>query len=240
MFNESLYQAVRGAIAAAPKKRIVSLDFGGKKYFVKRRMSNGRNSFAKKDPSTAFWCEAYKIMTVNARLPLAPHLALLDENFFAMEAAGRTLQGVAKDEAYADVRLNAFWRAGKGLAKLHAAGLHHGRPALRDIAYDKDADKITFLDWENEQHFVSAPAQVLDLFLFLHSCFREEWPDNRLIDEAVKGYRSVKGSEATIQGLQDFVANHHLLFACCRALVPFGWIDVVSVDKTKEYITGLS
>ena len=236
MFNESLFQAVREAIAAAPKKRILSLDVDGKKYFVKRRMGNGRNSFAKKDPSTAFWCEAYKIMTVNARLPLAPHLALLDENFFVMEAAGRTLQGVAKDEAYEDVRLQAFRRAGESLARLHAAGLHHGRPALRDIAYDRDADKITFLDWENEQQFISAPAQVLDLFLFLHSGFREEWPDNRLIDEAVKGYRSVDGSEKTIQGLRDFVADHHLLFACCRALVPFGWIDVVSVDKTKEYI----
>ena len=54
-------------------------------------MSNGRNTFAKKDPSTAFWCEAYKIMTVNARLPLAPKIVLLDEDFFVMEGAGKTL-----------------------------------------------------------------------------------------------------------------------------------------------------
>ena len=156
-------------------------------------MGNGRNAFAKQNPSAAFWCEAYKIMTVNARLPLAPKVVLLDEDFFVMEAAGKTLQGVAKEAEYAAVRHDAFEKAGQGLAQLHAAGLHHGRPALRDIAYDKETGTITFLDWENEKKFVDAPAPVLDLFLFLHSCFREEWPDNALIDAAVAGYSRVEG-----------------------------------------------
>ena len=127
-------------------------------------MGNGRNAFAKQNPSAAFWCEAYKIMTVNARLPLAPKVVLLDEDFFVMEAAGKTLQGVAKEAEYAAVRHDAFEKAGQGLAQLHAAGLHHGRPALRDIAYDKETGTITFLDWENEKKFVDAPAPVLDLF----------------------------------------------------------------------------
>lgn len=91
-------------------------------------MGNGRNAFAKQNPSAAFWCEAYKIMTVNARLPLAPKVVLLDEDFFVMEAAGKTLQGVAKEAEYAAVRHDAFEKAGQGLAQLHAAGLHHGRP----------------------------------------------------------------------------------------------------------------
>lgn len=183
-------------------------------------MGNGRNAFAKQNPSAAFWCEAYKIMTVNARLPLAPKVVLLDEDFFVMEAAGKTLQGVAKEAEY-------------------AAGLHHGRPALRDIAYDKETGTITFLDWENEKKFVDAPAPVLDLFLFLHSCFREEWPDNALIDAAVAGYGRVEGSSQTMAALKEFITDHHTLFACCHALVPFGWIDVVSVDKAQAYITAL-
>lgn len=231
-----LLKSVQAAIAEKPDKRILSLSFENKTYFIKRRMSNGRNAFAKQNPSAAFWCEAYKIMTVNARLPLAPKLVLLDENFFVMEAAGKTLQGVAKEAEYADVRQTAFEKAGEGLARLHAAGLHHGRPALRDIAYDRTAGTITLLDWENEKKFIDAPAPVLDLFLFLHSCFREEWPDNALIDAAVTGYQRIEGSGQTIAALKEFIADHHTLFACCHALVPFGWIDVVSVDKARAYI----
>lgn len=215
MFDGIFLKFVQSLLAEKPDKRIVSFSFKNKTYFVKRRMSNGRNTFAKKDPSTAFWCEAYKIMTVNARLPLAPKIVLLDEDFFVMEGAGQ------------------------GLAQLHAAGLHHGRPALRDIAYDTSSKTITFLDWENEKKFVDAPAPVLDLFLFLHSCFREEWPDNDLIDAAVAGYDSVQGSDQTLAALKEFIADHHALFACCHALVPFGWIDVVSVNKAKNYVTGL-
>ncbi len=178
-------------------------------------------------------------MTVNARLRLAPKLVLLDEDFFVMVAAGKTLQGVAKEAEYADVRQEAFEKAGQGLARLHAAGLHHGRPALRDIAYDREDGTITLLDWENEKKFVDAPAPVLDLFLFLHSCFREEWPDNALIDAAVAGYGSVEGSDQVFTALKAFIADHHTLFAVCHALTPFGWIDVVSVDKAKAYIAAL-
>ena len=239
MFNRSLLKSVQSAITKAPDKRILSLSFENKTYFVKRRMGNGRNAFAKQNPSAAFWCEAYKIMTVNARLPLAPKVVLLDEDFFVMEAAGKTLQGVAKEAEYAAVRHDAFEKAGQGLAQLHAAGLHHGRPALRDIAYDKETGTITFLDWENEKKFVDAPAPVLDLVLFLHSCFREEWPDNALIDAAVAGYGRVEGSSQTMAALKEFITDHHTLFACCHALVPFGWIDVVSVDKAQAYITAL-
>lgn len=129
LFNKSLLKSVQSAIAEHPDKRVLSLSFENKKYFIKRRRGNGRNAFAKQNPSAAFWCEAYKIMTVNARLRLAPKLVLLDEDFFVMEAAGKTLQGVAKEAEYADVRQEAFEKAGQGLARLHAAGLHHaGRP----------------------------------------------------------------------------------------------------------------
>lgn len=98
LFNKSLLKSVQSAIAEHPDKRVLSLSFENKKYFIKRRRGNGRNAFAKQNPSAAFWCEAYKIMTVNARLRLAPKLVLLDEDFFVMEAAGNTLQASPKKQ----------------------------------------------------------------------------------------------------------------------------------------------
>lgn len=239
MFNPSLLQKVQEAIAENPDKRVIPLSFDGMNYFIKRRMSNGRNAFAKQNPSASFWCEAYKIMTVNSRLPLAPKIVLLDEDFFVMENVGKTLQRVAKEEDYADVRLHAFTKAGEGLARLHVLGLHHGRPALRDIAYHRENDSVTLLDWENEKKFIQAPAAVLDLFLFIHSCFREEWSDTSLLNAALAGYASVEGSKRTLKGLKNLILDYNTLFYICHVLHPFGWIDVVSVDKARHYISKL-
>ena len=158
----------------------------------------------------------------------------------ALEETGARIQGLSDVSQKSGKSMKeAFEKAGQGLARLHAAGLHHGRPALRDIAYDRKDGTITLLDWENEKKFVDAPTPVLDLFLFLHSCFREEWPDNALIDAAVAGYGSVEGSDQVFTALKAFIADHHTLFAVCHALTPFGWIDVVSVDKAKAYIAAL-
>lgn len=239
MFNPSLLQKVQEAIAENPDKRVIPLSFDGMNYFIKRRMSSGRNAFAKQNPSASFWCEAYKIMTVNSRLPLAPKIVLLDEDFFVMENVGKTLQRVAKEEDYADVRLHAFTKAGEGLARLHVLGLHHGRPALRDIAYHRENDSVTLLDWENEKKFIQAPAAVLDLFLFIHSCFREEWSDTSLLNAALAGYASVEGSKRTLKGLKNLILDYNTLFYICHVLRPFGWIDVVSVDKARHYISKL-
>lgn len=239
MFNPSLLQKVQEAIAENPDKRVIPLSFDGMNYFIKRRMSNGRNAFAKQNPSASFWCEAYKIMTVNSRLPLAPKIVLLDEDFFVMENVGKTLQRVAKEEDYADVRLHAFTKAGEGLARFHVLGLHHGRPALRDIAYHRENDSVTLLDWENEKKFIQAPAAVLDLFLFIHSCFREEWSDTSLLNAALAGYASVEGSKRTLKGLKNLILDYNTLFYICHVLRPFGWIDVVSVDKARHYISKL-
>ena len=72
------------------------------------------------------------------------------------------------------MRRKAFYKAGEALGKLHGFGLHHGR-RLRDIAYDREKDSVTLLDWENEKRFIDADPRVIDLFLFVHSCFREKW-----------------------------------------------------------------
>lgn len=236
MYNKELEAAVYAQIKQSPAKRIIIFDYEGASYVIKRRLSNGRNRFAKENPSTAFWCEAYKIMTVNSRIAVAPHIALLGTDFFVMKHAGRTLQVVAKASAYEAIRRDVFYEAGRSLSLLHQAGLHHGRPALRDIAYDSQSHGITLLDWENEKAFVKAPAAVLDLFLFLHSCFREEWRDTSLQDAAVAGYLSVPTSQAVWKGLLQFIHDHSFIFSACHHLSRFGWIDVSSVDWTRTYI----
>lgn len=239
MIDTALQAAARNALALHPDKRVLSFSYKDKLHYIKQKLSNGRNRFAKADVSTAFWCEVYKIAVVRQYFPLAPRIVCLQDDYFVMEDAGIPLQRVAADNAYAPVRRRAFYLAGEGLSRLHAAGLHHGRPALRDIAYSPEEDAVTFLDWESEKSFIHAPREDIDILLFIHSCFRERWPDTALIDSALEGYRTVEGGSDRLTALIGRMLHHRLLFTMCQRLHRFHWTDVQAAEDTYLYLEHL-
>lgn len=235
MVDTNLERAALAAIAAQPEKRVLPLTYENKCYYIKRRLANGRNAFAKSGTDTSFYREAYKILAVNARIPLAPHIEILHDDFFLMNASGMPLQSVAA-ALPAEEAVSVYYNAGKALAELHSRNLWHGRPALRDITWDKKTGKITFLDWENKVPFIKTDYRITDLFLLLHSCFREEWPTEDLIDATVEGYKSVASEARRFIEVRSFINEHRRFFSICRSLSAFHWIDVVSVTMTAAYI----
>ena len=239
MIDLDFKKAVEQEIARNSSKRVMPFSYEGRQYFIKRKMSNNRNVFAKQSVATAFLCEVYKIMTVNQYFPLAPDIVLLDDAYFVMKSVGRPLQAVAKEPEFADCRLEAFHKAGIALAKLHEAGLHHGRPALRDIAYDKARDKVTFLDWENEKRFIEADPRVIDFVLFIHSMFREKWHGGPLLEQAMKGYLASPVGRDILRQVPKLISSHHRAFILCSRLRRFGWKDVNSLDDARAYIMNL-
>lgn len=58
-------KAVTDAIKKQPDRRVMPFLYENEPYFIKRRLSNHRNRFAKQSVDAAFWCEVYKILTVN-------------------------------------------------------------------------------------------------------------------------------------------------------------------------------
>lgn len=169
---------------------------------------------------------------------MAPEIVLLHDDYFVMKAVGKTLQGVAKEAPWQDVRRKAFYKAGEALGKLHGFGLHHGRPALRDIAYDREKDSVTLFDWENEKRFIDADPRVIDLFLFVHSCFREKWAlkNDELIREAMKGYFTGPESRPILEKALAVTKRFQAAFTLAHHLRIFGWTDVTSLDDAKNYL----
>nr|WP_302817994.1 hypothetical protein [Acidaminococcus intestini] len=108
-------KAVTDAIKKQPDRRVMPFLYENEPYFIKRRLSNHRNRFAKQSVDAAFWCEVYKILTVNQYGPMAPEIVLLHDDYFVMKAVGKTLQGVAKEAPWQDVRRKAFYKAGEAL-----------------------------------------------------------------------------------------------------------------------------
>lgn len=235
MYDIELAKAAEKAVLADGHKRVILFSFKGKEYYIKQCLSNHRNRFAKQGTHLSYLTELTKIQLVNERLPIAPTIALMEETYFVMESCGQPLQRLASQNP--ELATKAFTKAGLALGNLHSFGLHHGRPALRDICYDAETDKVTLLDWENEMTFFSVDKRVLDLFLFIHGYMREGWSTLTLLDDAMTAYISTSDeSWRIVQGVYSFIKDHSCIFSICHTLAQFGWVDIVAVDKTKEYI----
>lgn len=236
MYDIELANAAKKVVLTHRNKRIISFSFKGSDYYIKRCMSNHRNRFAKQGTRVSYLTELMKIQLVNERISIAPRIVVMEETYFVMEACGQPLQRLVSTRP--ELAHKAFAKAGMALGKLHTCGLHHGRPALRDICYDEKSDKITLLDWENEMTFFSVDKRIVDIFLFIHGYMREDWSESTtLLDCAITAYASTS-NEAwhLLKDVISFIHAHHQLFSACHILSHFGRIDVVAVDRTKEYV----
>lgn len=77
----------------------------------------------------------------------------------------------------------------EAMAQLHQRGFWHGRPALRDMAYD--GTRISFLDFEEDPADIMTPEQCMarDAFLFVHNLYRNlAIREPQLLDEAIAHY----------------------------------------------------
>jgi tRNA A-37 threonylcarbamoyl transferase component Bud32 len=87
-------------------------------------------------------------------------------------------------------------QAGTALAGMHAAGLAHGRPRLRDICWT--GTSICFLDLEAGAQ-LNAPGwrQALDLLLMVHSVFQNYTPIGQHVPDLLRAYERA-GQQKTL------------------------------------------
>jgi tRNA A-37 threonylcarbamoyl transferase component Bud32 len=101
-----------------------------------------------------------------------PDILWVDGARFAMTDIGVTLRDAERRAESAGEIAAAVERVAHELARLHAGGLVHGRPILRNLTWDGDA--VGFLDFEENPSLVmrSDAAQARDVLLFLSSVGR--------------------------------------------------------------------
>lgn len=155
------------AARSLPKRRLVRLMFEDRVYFVKMAEQHAslRWRLQKGDPKAAFERERTLLSGFRARGGAVPEIAAEDDQRIILADHGRTLDRIIAEGGEREAVLKA---AGKALADLHAKGLAHGRPSLRDLCWD--GHSITFLDLEAGARLRSQPHhQARDLFLLVHS-----------------------------------------------------------------------
>tara|TARA_B110000285_G_scaffold98730_1_gene112563 strand:- start:4092 stop:4868 length:777 start_codon:yes stop_codon:yes gene_type:complete len=129
-----------------------------------------------------------------ASLPV-PKVLALTEGSVVLSDTGKQLRGVLLGMTDAQLKFLILERAIRGLVAVHAAGLSHGRPFLKDMTVDAD-DTLHFLDLEEDPtaRMSLEDAQARDVWLLLSSCteFCEEpFKDlNHLLNIYISEYRS--------------------------------------------------
>jgi hypothetical protein len=185
---------LQGAVDAAldePAVRVRPLVLAdGRKFWLKRvEQLAGRMRLQKGDPARSFNAEREAMRELQGQgMPVAG-LALEGPGWIVLPDAGPTLpQIIDHSDAPEAEKLRVMTEAGRALARLHLAGLVHGRPAVRDICWD--GVEIRFIDLELcRRAGQGGVRQAIDLLVLAQSAFAR-WPNEpRWIKAAFAGYR---------------------------------------------------
>lgn len=162
----------------------------GQECWLKRREQLSlRWRLQKGDPARAFTRERAALQLLGAQgLPVAPILAQ-GEDYVVIGDCGPSLARMFRSaEPSPAERIAAFRAAGHALARLHRAGVAHGRPSVKDVCY-RDGH-IAFIDFER---FVPAPAPLAaqrnDLLIFVSSAYAFAQHDAPEVAAACSAYR---------------------------------------------------
>jgi tRNA A-37 threonylcarbamoyl transferase component Bud32 len=151
-------------------------------------------------------------MLAAAGLPVAEVVAE-GPGWMLMPDAGPVLSQIVADAGRNEAeKLRACAEAGRALARLHGAGVAHGRPAVRDVCWDGQVAR--FIDLERFRRASRAGFwQAADVVMFAQTAFTS-WPEDARWLEAALGAYAVSAPEGAV------VAVRRLAWG----LAPVGWL----------------
>lgn len=233
---QELQAAAEKAVREHGSERVISFVWNDEKYWIKRKLGNGRNQLVKYSVEKEFYYEIAR-MTIagNACPDLVPEILVLTPDYMVTRDGGMTVKNWLDREIPEEEKREILRRAGAALCRLHRAGIVHGRPALRDITY-RDG-RISFLDWENRHYGRTTEGQeVIDFLLFLEAIYRENYPEEeKRIEAAENGYLEAGGGKVREDAVK-YLKKHGLIGKLARSLSAFRWKDVEPVRKIYKHL----
>ena len=236
METEQIKRTAEQLIRENPAERILHFTRDGKKYWIKRKLGNGRNQLVKYSVEKEFYYEIARMTIAGKSHPeLVPEIAVLSPDYMVTLDGGPTLKNILDSELSEKEKESILKGAGAALASLHKDSIIHGRPALRDITYREG--RFTFLDWENRLYSKNREEQkAIDFLLLLHGICRENYREEQSHVKALqKGYAE-NGGQETIAKAKRFLLHHSIIDRLVHVLSPFHMTDVESLRKLYDYL----
>ena len=213
--DDDLKQYIEAAMKKNPSSRTLCLEHQGKRIWVKKAEEVRNKTWLKfsrwlciklglsilqpgadPDGKKAVRFEAGRLKRLAAKHLPVPHLVASGHDWLALEDGGRNLCDIMGDrEISPEEKRRLAVQAAEMIAQFHAAGVHHGRPAVKDMAYD--GKMLRLLDFEDGIMLRVSRSRRLqrDLLLFLQSLIKETG-DPMLAQEALKAYGGLMPREA--------------------------------------------
>jgi len=184
-----LEQTARKAAEAYPRKEILSFEFDGERYWLKRARKTGSNLLhhavwrlnrypllvpvASQSPREALQHETTKLRRLASEGIPVPEVVLQTDSYFVMAHTGPNLRRLFYREGAGEPLSRRVFHA---LASLHRKGEYHGGSQLRNLTWTGKG--IAFIDFE-EKFDTGADLRILqlrDLFLLLFSFTKDRIP----------------------------------------------------------------
>ncbi|MCB1397830.1 MAG: phosphotransferase [Rhodobacter sp.] len=213
--DSPLSPALDAALTAAlalPVQRVLALDVEGRRYWLKRpeRHKSWIRRLQKGDPARALAADREGLQALAARDLPAPRIAAAGEDFLLIEDAGRPVSRIIRDQNLPEAeRHRVLIAAAEALAKLHRAGVVHGRPKIRDICWNAGRG-ATLIDFEAFRDGAADDALGRDAMVFLHSVLQVRRGRDAFYDTAAAAYRAAAPERAWP--------------AMCRRVKRFRWL----------------
>ncbi len=170
---------------AAPGPRIERLELCGHAFWVKRvERPRGVARLRPFRPMAAFRREVAALRLFNRVNAPAPELICAGPDFMVVRDTGQTVATLIDREGVDPHPV--LEAAGGGLAGLHAVGLTHGRPKLRDMTWD--GKSLRFIDLEECRPAATPLLRARDLLIFHHSLLRQAGGPSPVVEHALAAF----------------------------------------------------
>lgn len=175
------------AAQKVPHARVTKLKHNGRRYWIKRaEVTPLRFRLQKGNGAVAFRREVARLKAFAAKGVPVPPILTETPDMIVLADVGKPLTRLAR-RAPADEFQHVLSLAAVALAQLHAMGVSHGRPRLRDICWNRA--EIRFVDLEAGARLTASRLrQARDLLVFLHSIFQNDPDISACADGALAAY----------------------------------------------------
>lgn len=239
LYQSALTLFIEQQIAQRLNSRVFSLVYRGEKIWIKQ---------AEKTKYTK-WHQLSKIVAVLIHNPLfyptvnldgvrvvkeeaerlrflymqgvpVPKVLAEGENWIAVSDAGQSVaELVNSDYLSMEAKKKIVCKASAQLAKLHQHNKWHGRPVLRDMAWD--GEQITFIDLEENPGKILTAEQCMirDVLIYVQSLFRD-LQNRDLIFSAVTCYKE-HGPETIWRAVKNQADSMNVFYMLLRILYRF-------------------
>ncbi len=222
-----LRQEVRNLIEQYPDERIVRFEFDQKVYWLKNFAIHERKDFLKAGTRRAMLREIRMLRKFNSLGVPVPPIILASGHHLVLGDIGTTLNRILP-ESSGEERTALLKLAAQALATLHQQDLVHGRPALRDLAYD--GENIYFLDFESASFGRNlATAKAWDLFAFINSIFRERYLGMKEARRALLDYMATNANASATARYWRKTFNKYRLLRPIIRYGPFKGKDITAI-----------